>query len=306
MDRLFGRAALIDASDRAKADKWQSDFDSVARRHEDAFAAWEARRNAWVARQDERRAEIQRADNERERQVAALRARWEAGDAEAILERACLVLDQSEYSAVVPRNYDLAYHPETKTIVAEMQLPAPADIPTVKSSRFVATTGEIKTTEISQMEHRTLYEDTCYQICLRTIHELLEADTRDNLDRVVFNGFIDTIDPATDQKKVAVILSIGVGREEFLALNLGAVDPKACFKALKGTSAANLVRLAPVAPVVMIDRTDRRFIDGREVSVPEDGSMNLAAMDWEDFEHLVRDLFDRESGLEQVLDVTEN
>ena len=35
-------------------------------------------------------------------------------------------------------------------------------------------------------------------------------------------------------------------------------------------------------------------MDSRPVSIDGDGSTNLAAMDWEDFEHLVRDVFQME------------
>jgi restriction system protein len=184
--------------------------------------------------------------------------------------------------------------PASRTLIVEFQLPAPEDLPTIKTSRLVAATGEIKTTELSQKDQKSLFENVCYQLCLRTIHELFEADTPGHFERVVFNGFVDTIDPATGQQKVAYILSLGVNREDFVSLNLGAVDPKACFKALKGTSAASLAGLAPIAPVLKIDKSDRRFIDPRSVDLDADGATNIAAMDWEDFEHLVRELFERE------------
>jgi restriction system protein len=52
--------------------------------------------------------------------------------------------------------------------------------------------------------------------------------------------------------------------------------------------------LAPVKPILDIDRDDDRFVQSKEVIDqlrPED---NLAAMPWEDFEHLVRELFEKE------------
>jgi len=41
-------------------------------------------------------------------------------------------------------------------------------------------------------------------------------------------------------------------------------------------------------------KTDRRFIEGYEVADTLDDSMNLAAMDWQDFEHLIREIFEKE------------
>ena len=41
-------------------------------------------------------------------------------------------------------------------------------------------------------------------------------------------------------------------------------------------------------------RDDSRFVSAREVADTLDESVNLAAMDWEDFEHLIRELFEQE------------
>ena len=43
-----------------------------------------------------------------------------------------------------------------------------------------------------------------------------------------------------------------------------------------------------------MDKEDRRFIDGKNVDERAVEGTNLAAMDWEEFEHLVRELFERE------------
>jgi restriction system protein len=40
--------------------------------------------------------------------------------------------------------------------------------------------------------------------------------------------------------------------------------------------------------------SDRRFIDGRTVSDDQAGLSNLASMPWDDFEHLVREVFAKE------------
>lgn len=85
-----------------------------------------------------------------------------------------------------------------------------------------------------------------------------------------------------------------VKRDEFEAVDLSRVDPKACFKSLKGVSASSLAALAPVAPVMNLSREDRRFIDARATANTLDDATNLASMDWEDFEHLVREVFEKE------------
>jgi restriction system protein len=59
---------------------------------------------------------------------------------------------------------------------------------------------------------------------------------------------------------------------------------------------SKLYSLTPIAPILNISREDKRFIAGYNVVADLDDKTNLAAMDWEDFEHLIRELFEKEFG----------
>ncbi len=89
-------------------------------------------------------------------------------------------------------------------------------------------------------------------------------------------------------------MSLHVERDEFLSINLARIDPKACFRGLKGVAASGLHDLVPVAPILRIDTSDRRFVGTQNFTV-EHGT-NIAAIGWEDFEHLVREIFEQEFG----------
>jgi len=204
------------------------------------------------------------------------------------------VLEASEHDEIIPKKWDVQFDPESKTLLVDFALPTPDDIPTTKTVRFIASTGELKETEISAKDKKVFFDDLCFQLCLRTIHELFEADTFDHLQNIVFNGSTDSIDRSTGQQVHSTIISLMVCKEEFSGINLADVDPKACFKTLKGVSAASLVGLTPIAPIMELNKEDRRFVDARAVTLEHDGTTNLAAMDWEEFEHLVREVFDKE------------
>jgi len=79
-----------------------------------------------------------------------------------------------------------------------------------------------------------------------------------------------------------------------LEINFSMVDPKACFRRLKGVGSSKLHSLTPVAPIIKLNRNDKRFVEARDVSHEIDDSYNLATMDWEEFEHLIRELFAKE------------
>ena len=257
-------------------------------------AAWVKARDEWHAEQDRLQQEFQDRQDQENAKVDALATQWQAGDATAIEEHASIVLEASEHDEIIPKQWDLQYDPETRTLLVDYALPTPDDIPAIKSVRFVASTGELKETRISAKDKKALFDDLCFQLCLRTIHELLEADIYDHLQTVVFNGSTNSIDRSTGQKVHSMIISLMVGKEEFLRINLAEIDPKTCFKSLKGVSAASLVGLTPIVPIMELNKEDRRFIDARRATLEQDGTTNLAAMDWEEFEHLVREVFEKE------------
>ena len=89
-------------------------------------------------------------------------------------------------------------------------------------------------------------------------------------------------------------MSVEAGKDEFMAINLAQVESKACFKRLKGVSASKLVELSPVKPLVILNKEDKRFVEGYAVVNALDERTNLAAMDWLDFENLIRELFEKE------------
>jgi restriction system protein len=139
-----------------------------------------------------------------------------------------------------------------------------------------------------------MFDKAIYKIALRTIHELFEADQAHALEAVSFNGWVSTINKATGKKETNCILSIQTKKSEFKEIDLSNVDPKICFKNLKGVASSKLSTLTPIQPILQISRNDRRFVDSYNVSNELDNSTNLAAMDWEDFEHLIRELFEKE------------
>lgn len=269
-------------------------YDSSYAEYKSRLETWEEAAVSWEAKERHKEAAFNSEKAKANERIDALRDRWSAADPDAVIEHATLVLEKSSLPDIFSKNFDLAYNSNTKTLVLEYELPNPDSLPLAKTIRFVAATGELQETQITDKEARELFDTVCYQIALRTIHELLEADTPEHLQSIVFNGFTDSVDRTTGKNVSAVIMSLKVLRNDFLALDLARVEPKACFKALKGVAAASLSGLAAVAPILVIDRSDRRFIDAKSVSLDDTGSTNLAAMHWEDFEHLVRELFEKE------------
>jgi restriction system protein len=160
--------------------------------------------------------------------------------------------------------------------------------------KYVAARKQFQEVPVSESWLKKTYDETLYQIALRTLHELYIADESEVLKSIVFNGWVQSIDRATGKETHGCILSIQAEREEFLQINLSQVDPRACFRKLKGVASSKLIELTPVRPILSINREDHRFVEGYAVADTLDDRTNLAAMDWLDFENLIRELFEKE------------
>jgi restriction system protein len=54
------------------------------------------------------------------------------------------------------------------------------------------------------------------------------------------------------------------------------------------------VEIVPIEPTLSLNKKDSRFVDAKAVLTTLRTATNLAAMDWQDFEHLIRELFEKE------------
>lgn len=275
---------------RAAHQAWQEAMRNYNAALERQDAAYQAQLAGWRARKEEF-LQKQEATNEA---IDTLRTRYLSHDPEAIVEYCDQVLSRSPYPDCFPQEFDLAYNPSNRMLIADYVLPAPSDLPTLVEVKYVKSRDEFREVHMPERELNRLYDDAIYQVALRSVHELFTADQIEAITAIVFNGIVRTIDPRSGQNIEPCILSLQVQRDEFARINLAQVDPKECFKSLKGIGSSKLHSITPVAPIVQFDKEDSRFIEGRSVTAAVDESTNLAAMDWEDFEHLIRELFERE------------
>jgi restriction system protein len=204
------------------------------------------------------------------------------------------VLSASQFPECFVPNWKLAYDPQAKTVIAEYNLPAPADLPRLKEVRYVASRDEQTESFVTEAQANKMYDSALYQTALRVAFEVFSSDAAKAVELFCLNGMVTAVNPATGYDTTACILSFQVKRDEFMHVNLQAVDPKECFRRFKGVASAKLSGLAAIPPIQRMNREDARFVDGRAVIDNIDTSVNLAAMPWEDFEHLIRELFGRE------------
>lgn len=293
---LFSSQRKASAISRAKAllEADQVAWETQVQAIEKAFANSKDRHAAETLAWEERKRNFEREQAERNAGIDSHAAQVASGDEGAVGDMIDLVLSRSSYPDFLNVDYELDYTFTTKSLVIDYDLPSPDDMPSLREVRYVQTRNAFDEKYVTDADRGRLYDSLLYQMALRTLHEIYEADEHGNVERITFNGWVSYVDRATGADQRSCILSLGVNRADFQAIDLSKVDPKACFKALKGVAASKLIGLAPVAPLERPRAADRRFIESQEVLSGVDGETNLAAMDWQEFEHLVRQVFEAE------------
>lgn len=243
---------------------------------------YEEKKRAFIKEQEEYNKSIDEWKND-----------FENGKTDAIEKYARVVLENSSYPEEIEKEYEIQYKPDIKTLIISYKLLNPQSIPKIVEYKYIASRKEIVPKEMKKKEFETYYESYVYQVALRTIHEIFEAFYIPHVETVIFNGWVDYIDEATGQNCSSCIISLQTSKEEFEKINLELVDYKKCVQNLKGLFAGKLINLAPVKPILDIDKNDSRFIEAKEILSNLHSIDNLATMNWEDFEHLVRQLFEK-------------
>lgn len=231
---------------------------------------------------------------EHNKKIEKLKTSYLNHDKNAIIEYCELVLNNSTYPESFPKDFDIDYNAETKILIVEYVLPSPDQIPTLLEVKYIATKKELKETYISETQLFKIYDIAIYNITLRTLHELFEADQSNTIEAIVFNGWVNAINKATGKTVNNCIVSIQVNKPEFIEIKLSNIDPKACFKSLKGIGSSKLSGITAIQPIAQINKNDKRFVPAQDVANKLNEGSNLAAMDWQDFEHLIREIFEKE------------
>ena len=196
------------------------------------------------------------------------------------------ILLGSLYGFEFHKNIKSEYQDEIKSLIIDYTLPNKEDVPTLTLSK------SNKTVELPVTKQKKIYDEIVYAIVIRSVAEIFHFDEKKYINHICFNGKIKDRSSITGQMEEKYILSVNVSREQIESLNLEFIDPKECFKYLKGVSASKLYEQTEIRPIITPYFSDKRIVKAREVETVQ--STNLAAMDWEEFEHLVRQVFEWE------------
>lgn len=220
---------------------------------------WKRQNEEFVSNQSEHNSEIDE-----------IKAKYLEKNNDSIIEYCEMVLDNSEYPDSFPQIFLLQYNEVNGMLLIDYDLPKLSDMPSVNNVRYIKSRDEIEEKTISQAQIEKLYDSSIYQISLRTLHEIFEADAVDAIKSINFNGIVTDVNPATGHEESKCIVSIQAKKDEFEAINLEGIVKsgsfKECFKSLRGVGSSKLSTITPVKPILELDKSDKRFRNHYEVA----------------------------------------
>jgi restriction system protein len=278
-------------------------------------ASYQAAERAFASAQ----ADHQRQEAARQRMVAETRAAWDMEVVEAkrkadahnahvaemavgfrehdrfaVSEYVQIVLDRSPYPEGFPAERHAGYVPESSLLAVEWFLPTFDVIPPQKAFRHIKTRKAIEPTARPAADAQRLYNAVIAQVAVRTVREVFMVTPDDMVSTVVFNGHIDTVDPATGRRIRPPLISMRATREKFdeLVLTEPRFDPVASIKRhFFAAISQHPEEFKPVEPVMPFSRADPRVIEAIDVISTLDQRPNLLDLTFKEFESFVQNLF---------------
>jgi restriction system protein len=292
LSKMFGKGKYEQALEEGRL-RYESAVQEHRAREQWRTAALTKARAEWQAASDAANAEVQRQHAE----VEAFEADYRRGVQEAVTTYCSMVLEASQYPKGFPQEFRLAYVPESRQAVIEYELPTVAVVPAVKAHKYAKISDAITESPRPPTQIKALYASAVAQVAIRTVHELLEADSGGHIDTVVFNGVVDTTDPGSGRRVRPCLVTLRTTRDVFTTLDLAHVEPMACLKHLSAGVSKSPSELVPVRPVLEFSMVDPRFVAESDALSELDQRPNLMELSPSEFEALIQNLFTK-MGLE--------
>ncbi|QQS59248.1 restriction endonuclease [Candidatus Peregrinibacteria bacterium] len=208
-----------------------------------------------------------------------------------VVARIDYILNEIKFPTSFPKLWDSDYDSEQSILIVEMGLPDVVHSQILKKVELKTKTVD---KPLTKKEIQEFVPKIHPAIILRLAYEIFRNDDAETIKLLVVNGWVEYDNPATGVKTKTYTSSLVCSREQILSLNLTKLDPLAAFLNLKGKSAGALIDIIPVTPTMSLNKKDKRFIETKEVLENLEGETNLASMDWQDFENLIAELFEKE------------
>lgn len=210
---------------------YNQEIEKTKKQNQDEVIDWEKRKEQYYKDQ-----------SDYNNKIDLMKAEYLEKRPHSIIENCDLVLNNSKYPDYFPKTYELDYNPERQLIIVDFCLPQIESLPRTKSVKYVKTEDNFKETSISNTALNQLYSNVIFQVAIRTVHEIFEADIVNAISTVCFNGYIEN-------NGIEYIISYQADKETFNKLNLKGLDCKETIKNYKGKFSTKLTKVEPLMKI---------------------------------------------------------
>ncbi len=146
---------------------------------------------------------------------------------DAIEQYVGVVLSNSIYPEHFPVSHDHAFDLDSRELALTVRIPGPADVPSVKEYRYAKGKDEITPSLLPVKAQKDRYADAVWQVAVRTLHEVFEADRAGKIHTIALTVGVDRIAPATGLPETVPLAVVSADRESFNEFDLARVVPHA-------------------------------------------------------------------------------
>ena len=168
-----------------------------------------------------------------------------------------MVLSNSNYPDIFTQDFDLDYDETKKRLIVQYLFPSIENFKIIKKYKYNKKKDELEKFYETDDPVNAIYDDTLYQIAIRTIYEIFSSDTNDNIDSVVFTGWVKFKMQDDNKKEVEeiknCIMSIVADRNKYKSLNFERMNAKSIFSKFNGVVDGKLSKFNVVTPYLEIN-----------------------------------------------------
>jgi restriction system protein len=184
------------------------------------------------------------------------------------------------------------YNTETRLLSIELYVPDIFILSDIYEERIIK--GKVSITKINEKSKKETYDYLMFMYSIILPKAIFETILGKYVDSITLNLLTKKRSDINGNIEDKLFLSLIVNYSQLKDINLDYIDPKKTFKYLKGISASKLYEAIPIEPIISFDKGDKRLKREQANYKYELNTENLAEMDWQDFEDLIRNLFERE------------
>ncbi|MBO6622760.1 MAG: restriction endonuclease [Balneola sp.] len=280
----------------ASKNKIDKDFDSILKEWEEEKnklnREWEEEKETQYKEWEKKKEKFESIQKAKNLEIDNRKRSYEEKNRDGILNYFEQVFVNTRYPQFLSIEHNIQLDESMEVLVVDIQLPNIDQLPSVKDYKFKKTTGEVTEVHLKESEKKMIYDSVINQIVVRTAHEVFESDYKNIVQQCVINGWLTYLNTSVGKEETSCVITVSIDKEKLENINLELIEPVETIKFFKGIVASSFSDVAPVQPIMKLDKGDRRFVESQAVLATLNSTTNLASIDWEEFEHLVRELFE--------------